>query len=182
MPRYIALLRAINVGGHTVTMDRLRTLFEELGCSRVETFIASGNVIFESSARSARALETKIARHLEQSLGYEVGTFIRSCAELAEVARHPAFPAAELEAEGVSLYVAFLPSPPTPAAARKLMAFRTPGDDFHVHGHEVYWLRRGKMSESPFSGALLEKTIGLPATLRNVTTVRRLAAKYPGPR
>jgi uncharacterized protein (DUF1697 family) len=179
MPRFIALLRAINVGGHTVTMERLRRLFEELGFTAVETFIASGNVIFESGVRSGEALEHRIAQHLEKSLGYEVKTFIRSGAELAAVARHQPFPAAELEAEGVSLYVAFLPSPPTAAAARKLMAFRTAGDDFHLHRREVYWLRRGKMSESLFSGALLEKTIGLPATLRNVTTVRKLAAKHP---
>ena len=45
MPKYVALLRAINVGGHTVKMDRLRRLFEELGFKNVETFIASGNVI-----------------------------------------------------------------------------------------------------------------------------------------
>jgi hypothetical protein len=59
------------------------------------------------------------------------------------------------------------------------MTFRTPIDDFHVHEREVYWLARRKISESTFSGALLEKTIGLPATVRNATTVKMLAAKYP---
>ena len=54
MPRHIAFLRAINVGGHTVTMDRLRQLFTGLGLKDVETFIASGNVIFSSAARSIR--------------------------------------------------------------------------------------------------------------------------------
>jgi len=49
MPRYVALLRGINLGGHTVKMDRLKKLFEELGLKNVETFIASGNVIFESA-------------------------------------------------------------------------------------------------------------------------------------
>ena len=46
--RHIAFLRAINVGGHTVTMDRLRRLFGEMGFRGVETFIASGNVVFEA--------------------------------------------------------------------------------------------------------------------------------------
>ena len=46
--RLVAFLRAINVGGHNVKMDRLRELFEALGLSNVETFIASGNVIFDS--------------------------------------------------------------------------------------------------------------------------------------
>ena len=181
MPRFIALLRAINVGGHTVKMDRLRQLFAELGFSNVETLIASGNVLFESAARSAPALEKKIAHHLEESLGYAVVTFIRSGAELAAVARHRPFPSAELAAEGSALYVAFLPRPPSAEAKRKLMALRSEGDDFHVRGREAFWLRHGKMSESAFSPARLEKTLGMPATLRNVTTVRKLASRCPAP-
>jgi len=59
------------------------------------------------------------------------------------------------------------------------MAFRSEVDDFRVHGCEVYWLCRKKISESAFSGALLEMAIGMPATIRNATTVRKLAAKYP---
>lgn len=182
MPRYVALLRAINVGGHTVKMDRLRQLFAALGFSNVETLIASGNVIFESAARSAPALEKKIAQHLEESLGYAVVTFIRSGAELGAVARHRPFPAAAMEAEGSALYVAFLPRPPSDDAKRKLMALGTEGDEFHIHGREAFWLRRGKMSDSALSPALLEKTLGMPATLRNVTTVRKLAARCPAPR
>ncbi|HXW01123.1 MAG TPA: DUF1697 domain-containing protein, partial [Anaerolineae bacterium] len=54
LPKYIAFLRAINVGGHTVKMDYLRRLFEEMGFSKVETFIASGNVIFEAVAKSTK--------------------------------------------------------------------------------------------------------------------------------
>ncbi len=56
MPRYIALLRGVNLGGHTVKMDRLKKLFEELGFKKVETFIASGNVIFETGSKNAAAL------------------------------------------------------------------------------------------------------------------------------
>ena len=48
MPRYIAFLRALNVGGHTVKMDHLRSLFEALGFGGVESFIASGNIIFDT--------------------------------------------------------------------------------------------------------------------------------------
>ncbi len=57
MPKYVALLRAINVGGHTVKMDHLRRLFEALGFTNVETFIASGNVIFDSTSKSTKAFE-----------------------------------------------------------------------------------------------------------------------------
>jgi uncharacterized protein (DUF1697 family) len=177
MTRMIAFLRAINVGGHTVKMDRLRALFEEIGFSNVETFIASGNVIFEAAGGEARTLEDRIEKHLYEALGYKVATFLRTSTELAVVANHHPFPGEDGSQEG-TIYVAFLPSAPNEAAQQKLMALRTPVDDFHVHGREIYWLRRTGMSESAFSGGLLEKTIGLPATMRNISTVSKLAAKY----
>lgn len=177
--RYIAFLRAINVGGHTVKMAHLRTLFVALGFANVETFIASGNVIFEAPTSDTHALEAQIAQHLRQALGYAVATFIRSTAELAAVAQQQPFVAAELEANH-GLYIAFLPTPPPVAAQEKLLAYRSALDDFHIHGREVYWLCRTCMSDSAFSGALLEKAIGMPATIRNATSVRKLAAKYSG--
>ena len=78
MTKYIAFLRSINVGGHTVKMDHLSKLFKALGFSSVETFIASGNVIFETTAKGTTILEKKIKEHLKKSLGYEVDTFLRT--------------------------------------------------------------------------------------------------------
>ena len=86
MKRHIAFLRAINVGGHTVKMDRLRDLFAGMGFANVETFIASGNVIFDAPAPGTAALERKIETGLLTALGYRVDTFIRTPAELAAVA------------------------------------------------------------------------------------------------
>ena len=70
MARYIAFLRAINVGGHTVKMDRLRALFQELPLANVETFIASGNVLFDSDESDTRVLERMIEGHLRAALGW----------------------------------------------------------------------------------------------------------------
>jgi uncharacterized protein (DUF1697 family) len=86
----------------------------------------------------------------------------------------------------VSRYIAFLrainvgglPHVIRAVAERKLLSFRSDTDDFAVHGREVYWLCRKKLSESPFSGALLERTLETRATLRNITTVGKIAAKY----
>jgi uncharacterized protein (DUF1697 family) len=179
--RFIAFLRAINVGGHTVTMSHLRQLFEALSFASVETFIASGNVIFVAVAPDVTALERQIEDHLRASLGYAVATFIRSTPELAAVSAYQPFLAAELAAAGHALHIAFLAAPPADEAQQRLLAFQTPTDRFHVHGREVYWLRQGRLSDSAFSGALLEKTLGLPATMRNATTITKLAAKYPPP-
>lgn len=172
MPQYVALLRAINVGGHTVAMARLRALFEELGFGGVETFIASGNVIFASRAGQPARLEQQIERHLQAALGYPVATFIRTPADLGTIAATQPFADATPED---TLYVAFLRDVPAHAAERQLLAEQTPVDAFLVVGREVYWLRRRRLGDSAFSGARLEKLLGGPATVRNANTVRRLA-------
>ena len=161
-------------------MEQLRALFEALGFRAVSTFIASGNVVFDADSADEKALGERIERHLQAQLGYDVGTFLRTPAELAEIARYDAFPAVTRSGEPHSLYVAFLKQPPSADAVQKLTLHSNDIDQLHVRGREAYWLARRKLSESTFTGALLEKTIGR-ATIRNVTTVRKLAAKYPAP-
>lgn len=177
MPRLIAFLRAINVGGHTVTMAELRGFFENLGLEEVETFIASGNVIFASRSKEIRALEQKIENQLLGSLGYEVKTFLRTVSEVAAVARYKPFNESD-PSSAAALNVAFVADPLSVEAAKSVVALKTEIDDFHVHGREVYWLCRGKQSDSKFSYARFEKMINARATWRNVNTIRRLAAKY----
>lgn len=165
------------MGGHNVKMERLRVLFAELGFSKIATLIASGNVIFEASEENAGVLEDQIAGHLRRALGYDVATFVRSPSELTAVVDYHSFPVAELDASGFTLSIAFLREPPDADAQRRLLAFRSTVNDFSVHGREIYWLCRTRTTDSGFSGALLEKAVGMPATLRNATTVRRIAAR-----
>jgi uncharacterized protein (DUF1697 family) len=178
MSRYFAFLRAINVGGHTVKMETLRQLFEGFGFSAVETFIASGNVIFEAQAQESRALEKQIEDRLRAALGYPVATFIRTPAQLAEIAGYQPFQPAELEA-AMALNIAFLADPLDAAGQQKLLTLRTGIDDFHAHQREIYWLCRKRQSESTFSNVVFEKVVGRQATFRGVNTVRKMAAKYP---
>lgn len=176
--RYVAFLRAINVGSHSVKMDQLRALFEAIGLANVETFIASGNVIFESSLDVAE-LEQQISDHLHASLGYQAEAFIRSTSELATIATYQPFPESEYTENGATLHIAFLPAPANAAAKRAVIALRSEKDDFQVDGRELYWLIRGKMSDSTLKGPELGRALGVPTTVRNSNTIRRLAAKYP---
>jgi uncharacterized protein (DUF1697 family) len=178
MPRYIAFLRAINVGGHnTLRMDFLRHLFKSLGFSNVETFIASGNVVFETPARNAQTLTREIEKSLREALGYEVATFIRTVAELAAVAHYKPFSQSDLDG-AAALNIAFLADGLDDKSSQKLMALRTDIDDFHVHGREIYWLCRKKQSGSKISNAVLERAVGQKSTLRGANTVKKMAAKY----
>lgn len=174
MPQYIAFLRAINVGGRTVKMDRLREICQSLDLSDVETFIASGNVIFRSRARRD-ALERKIEMALEKHLGFQVDTFIRTVEATRAVAQSAPF--GELD-PGDSLYAGFLKVPPTAAAAGAVAAHSTREHRFVVVGEEVWW-RRAQGSDLKDWAGLIEKTTG-PMTVRNITTIRKLAAKYSG--
>lgn len=164
------------MGGRIVKMDALRKHFDALGFSDVETFIASGNVIFRSRSTNPRALEEKIERHLHKALGFDVATLIRSTSELSAVARSRPFPDADTPDH--SLYIGLLRTNPGEAEKMKVLAMRTPTDELRVEGRELYWLCRTKSMDSIVSGARLEKTVGMPATFRNVTTIRKLADKY----
>lgn len=175
MTRHVAFLRAINVGGHTVKMDRLRGLFEELGLKNVETFIASGNVLFDAPAVGIAKLETRIEQHLETALGYEVLTYIRPLASLAGVATDHPFDTHE--ANGHALSIGFLKEPLGVERSAALTALADGYDEFHLSNRQVYWLCHGRMSDSKLFGKVLDRALGCPATFRNVTTVRKLAAK-----
>jgi len=178
MPKYVAFLRAINVGVHTVKMDRIRHMFEEMEFADVETYIASGNVIFDSKSSSEKTIENKVENYLRKTLGYEVSVFLRTISELTEISEYRPFDKAILDTIGNSLYIAFLKQKPTEVSKKKLLSLTTRTDDFHINEREFYWLCRTRMMESSFSGALLEKIIGTPATLRNSTTVKKIVAKY----
>ena len=180
MSRWIAFLRAINAGrGRTVRMEGLLRAFESLGYSGVRTFMATGNVVFETTAQNTRMLERRIENKLRESLGIEVPTFIRSDAQVAEIADYLPFQASENDA--AELNIIFLADELDEQQVQKLMALKTGADEFHVHGREIYWLRRRKPGGSAFSSVPLEKTIGLPFTIRGSRTVKKLAEKYhPG--
>src|SRR6185295_5105887 len=133
MSKVFAFLRAINVGGHTVKMDALRKEFEALGLGSVETFIASGNVIFESRSKDLGTLEKTIERRLQKAFGFEVRTFLRTGDELAAVAGHAPFTAAQLKAARTQ-NIGFLTEPLSADSVKSVLALKTAIDDFHVNG------------------------------------------------
>lgn len=172
--KYVAFLRAINVGGRTVTMARLRGVFESAGMANVTTFIASGNVLFDSRSTNAGALERRAEAALESALGFAVDTMVRTRAEVADAATFEAFGPRHKTADPVTDYVAFLKSAPDGPAIDRLMAQASEADALHVRGRELYWQRRSQAA-SKFSGSTLERALGIPATVRNRNTVQKLA-------
>jgi uncharacterized protein (DUF1697 family) len=177
MSQYIAFLRAINVGGgRTIKMNSLRQSFESLGFSNIATFIASGNILFETKTKNIKALEKKIEKKLRADLGFEVTTFIRTNTQLKKVSHYKAFPQSKINAAS-EFNVIFLSENPNKKSRQKVMGLQTDTNEFRVHGREIYWLRRKENGKSTFSTIPLEKLLGKRFTIRSAKTTKRLALK-----
>lgn len=172
--RYIAFLRAINVGGNTIVkMDALRGQFEALGYTNVQTYIQTGNVIFESDEKDTSVLEGQIERQLEKGLGKSIQLFVRTMRELEAIAKKPPFDPKENE----TLHIVFLKSKPTKKLEQALASFNSKADEFLIKGREVYNLRHDR-DASVFSNNFIEKTLDIAGTTRNLTTVQKIVEKY----
>jgi uncharacterized protein (DUF1697 family) len=177
MPRYVAFLRAVNVGGRIVKMDALRGHFEAAGFAKVETFIASGNVIFDTKAKAGPALEAKIESALKKVLGYDVPTFVRPLADVVAASERAVFPEKAV-ATAAALLVGLLKPPVDPAAQKRLDALDPSQHTFTIVGHELYWLCKVKQSETKLTPGQIERALGGPTTLRAISSIRKLAAKH----
>lgn len=180
MSRYIAFLRAINVGGgRTLKMKALREPFETLGFSNVATFIASGNVFFETKTKSVKALEKKIEKRLGAELGYEVATFIRTESQLAKIAHYKPFPQPKIKAAS-EFNIVLLSDKLGKSIRQKVMELKTDTNDFHIRASEIYWLRRKGKGKSTFSTVPFEKVLGKRFTIRSAKTIQKMALKISG--
>jgi uncharacterized protein (DUF1697 family) len=174
--RYFAFLRAINVGGRFVNKDKLREPFIAHGLSDVETFITSGNVIFRGTARAVAKLESELETRCAALFGFKSEVFIRTRAEIVSIQAFDAFPGQSV-AKPADLFVSFVQGSLPADAIERLMKLRNTIDDYCVAGREVYWLRREPGSK--FTGAVLERALKQPATMRNMNTLARLLELYP---
>jgi len=180
MIRYVALLRGINVGGHKlVRMDALRRIFEAAGFAQVETYIQSGNVIFDSAERDARALEQVIEARLREALGFEVAVLLRTLREVEALARRDPFGRGETE-DGAKVYVTFLREKPGRELRHALTSQSGEEVDVRVENREVFVLirRGGAAADAVFSNNLLGKKSAGPTTTRNLTTIVKIAARF----
>lgn len=177
MNRCVAFLRGINLGKRRLPMAELKRHFEAMGFADVATFIASGNVVFATNARDLAKLETRIEAHLAKVLGYSVDTFLRQDDEIAAVL------AAQPFADGIpdkgGIYVLFLKQPLPAAQAKGLLAYVTPTDRFALIGRELYWRREGGVADADVWNSPAVRALKLPTmTMRNLTSLRKLAAKF----
>jgi uncharacterized protein (DUF1697 family) len=172
MPVYIAMLRAVNVGGNPLKMDQLRDWCAGLGFENVRTYVQSGNLVFQTRAGISKwqtALEQKLAAELKRP----ATVIARTPAEFEQIIAGNPF----LSENGIDtsrLHVTFLAAAPTPALISSLGALKAAGDRFAVRGKEVFLHCPSGYGETKLSNSAFEKVLAVKATTRNWNTVNKL--------
>lgn len=179
MAVHAAFLRGMNVGGHRITNADLGDAFTALGFDSVQTFRASGNVIFESEREAEGELIAAIEEGLAEALGYAVPTFLRSAAELRAIAAFEPFDLARVAASAGKLQVSLLSRRPTEKQRETILALASDEDPLVVAEREIYWLPSGGVLESELDNEAIDALVG-PLTRRTMGTIEGMAAKLPG--
>jgi uncharacterized protein (DUF1697 family) len=179
MTVYVALLRGINVGGkNKIKMIDLKQMLEVLGLKQVETYIQSGNVIFESQEKE-KVLQEKIQEAFEQTFGFPVNVVLRTANEMEQIVQSCPFSVEEIKkaelanSEGESLYVALLPQKPLTEKIQQLNQYKTEQDDYRIVKRDMYLLFHHSIRNSKLATNLTK--LNVPATVRNWKTISKLA-------
>jgi uncharacterized protein (DUF1697 family) len=168
--RRVVLIRAVNVGGAKLPMADLRTFAADLGASEVTTYIASGNLVADVPG-DPESFDRALEKAIESQFGYFREAISRTRDEL--VAALEAHPFEVLEPR--FSYISFMASAPTPQAIATAADVPTGEDRWQVVGRELH-LRyaRGAGRAELKDAQLLRALGGIPATARNLNTVRKL--------
>lgn len=177
MPRYVAFLRAINIGGRRASSQDLTGCLENLGFQNVANFRASGNLIFDAPRESETALKKRVDDALTTGLGFEVRSFVRTAAQVRAIATHDPFPPDVLAKSKGKLQVALLAKAPPKRARAEILALATDRDPLAIEGRELYWLPSGPMMQTDLDLRLLDKLAG-ENTRRTKRMIEEIATKF----
>ncbi|MCM3880514.1 MAG: DUF1697 domain-containing protein [Vicinamibacterales bacterium] len=179
MTTYVALLRAVNVGGRNkVGMSDLRELAAGLGMKDVRSLLQSGNLVFRAGSRATSRLEHDLERAVKK-LGVETDFFVRSASEWADIIQDNPFPA-EARRDPGHLLVLPLKDTPNRDSVEALQAAITGREAVRVKGRQVYIVYPDGVGRSRLTITLIEKKLGTRGTGRNWNTVLKLGVVANG--
>ena len=183
MTIYIALLRGINVGGkNMIKMAELKKMFETMGLCRVQTYIQSGNVLFESNEEE-EPLRQRIEDQIEAVFGFSLTVMLRTAEALNRIVAdcpfsEQAISEAEASAVGESLFVSLLLEEPSREGIERLNKYKSENEEYRMEGREVYLLFHHSIRNSKLVNNL--QKLDVPSTIRNWKTMNKLVALANG--
>ena len=175
MIKYIAILRGINVGsGRKVPMTDLKKLCESLGLQNVQTYIQSGNVVFELGRPEAiLMLEMRLQQAFSETFGFDIPVIVRTDEEWAEsIAQNPFLKEENLDIE--RLHLTFLKELPKPELLEKIKGYQYLPDRYEIIGRNVFIFCAAGYGTSKLVNSFFESKLKVPATTRNWKTVLKL--------
>ncbi|NJN78972.1 MAG: DUF1697 domain-containing protein [Saprospiraceae bacterium] len=172
--KYIALLRGINVGGNKkIKMADLRDLLTENGFENVKTYIQSGNVVFEHSAKAASELVDKMMNIITEKYGFEVKVVIKTVAEIETITnRIPKSILQDIPHNRV--FAMLLDAIPEKESTNKLLEIDFSPDAISIQNDVVYIVCPNGVSNSKLNNNFIEKQLKVSGTSRNYKTMAKL--------
>jgi len=176
MPVYLALFRGINVSGHNmIKMDALKKLMEAEGYGNVETYIQSGNVVFEHPETNRDKIAKDIEILMYKEYGHNVVIFILEEADLAKVVANNPYAKREPEGQGVKkFFVAFLSGIPSSAGIDQLKKYNRGDDVFKVVDNVLYLKLATSAADCKLTNVFIENKMNIKATTRNWNTTLKM--------
>jgi len=173
MLAYIALLRGINVGGHKkVPMAELRDVLTASGLENVQTYIQSGNVIFQSSSSDKEVLEQRIQKVIRGYFSFEVPVLVRTRAEIKTIFENCPFP----EDKKVNSYFTMLSEIPSRDLVDEASKKTYPNEEFVILQDCIYFFCVNGYGNAKFNLNFFERKLKVNATSRNYKTMVKLLA------
>lgn len=172
---YVALLRAVNVGGRAVAMADVRAWLTGLGFGGVRTLLQSGNAVFDAPRSSSTQLEAVLEREAEKALGLRTEFFVRSAREWQKIIEGNPY-RDEARDDPAHLLMLALKASPSTAAGKSLQAAIVGPEVVRLAGTHAYAVYPDGVARSKLTNALVERHLGTRVTARNWNTVLRIGA------
>lgn len=174
MTKYIAILRGINVGGHRkILMAGLREMFHNMGFLNIQSYIQSGNVIFDFDRKEKKhKIAGKIEKQIHETFGFNVPVIVRTAKEIRQAVSENPFVKEGVPTEG--LYLTFLREIPNLECLEKIKTIDYSPDRIEIIGNNVFGFSSGKYSDSKYTNNFFEQKLKTAATTRNWKTVLKL--------
>jgi uncharacterized protein (DUF1697 family) len=165
------MLRGINVSGQKkIRMADLRDLYESLELKNVQSYLQSGNVVFDSDEKDIDKLKEAIETQIETNYGFSVPVLIRIKEDFQRVIKEHPF----AEEEAIRVLVTFLYESPEKSKLEELSQHEDKVDQFAIGEQEIFLFCPGGYGRTKLSNNFFEKKLGVVATTRNWKSVNAL--------
>lgn len=172
MSTYVALFRGINVGGrHILPMNDLAEILYQLGCDNIQTYIQSGNVVFQNVSQQADILAKMISNQVAKLRGFAPNVMLLNVPTLEATVAHNPFPTQD----GKALHFFFMDKVPPAPDLDSLENLKAPSEKFKLHQNVLYLYAPKGIGRSKLADKV-ERSLGVPVTARNWNTVSKLLA------